>query len=156
MKQFVLAMLVLICVLSVRQVVFGQTDPQLPAETAVSYSVAVYPPNATDPQGTVYAAQPVVYLLSQVQCGLTKRDLVPVANPTRMLARFDDPADATKDCEVNISSQVGTLTMGSYRISVRANGLSASGPWSEFSESFNRVPVAPHAVTRVRVFPSSP
>ena len=127
---------------------------QLTPEPTVNYSVALYASTATDPNVSPFVTGPTVYPLSQVQCGLAKvtGSGGTLNNPTK--ARFDDPADATKDCEINVVAQVAALANGSgYKAAMRANGATTFSPWSAFSNSFNRVPVAPPVVTGARILP---
>ncbi len=91
---------------------------------------------------------------SQVTCNLAKATVPPgvLVNPT--MIRFDDPADVTKDCQVNPSVAqplLAAVPFGSgIRGSVRARGATTISVWT-LSNPFDRaaVPVAP--VTNVRV-----
>lgn len=128
---------------------------QLTPEPTINYTLAVYASTATDPNTSPHVGTDVVYPVAIVQCGLTPKATPPASinNPTH--SRFDDPADATKDCEVNMLTQVAALPVANgYKAAIKANGATTSSLYSGFSSnSFNRVPVAPPLVTGVRITP---
>jgi hypothetical protein len=75
-----------------------------------------------------------------VICGQTKDPTVVqgVVNPTRVV--FDDPADNQKDCQITITTQVSAVTLGiGYRFALKANAGPAASPFSNLSNTWNRV-----------------
>lgn len=91
---------------------------------------------------------------SQVTCGLPKLVITgTVVNPTEIW--FDDPADSTKDCQVQPSVAAAiyaAVNEGTgYRLAIRARGATTVTLWSLSTNPFDRVAVPPAVVTGVRV-----
>lgn len=89
-----------------------------PAFAQTTITIAIYPTTAADPNVATPSAAPVTYPMSGAACGQTKAPTPsnPI-NPT--LASFDDPADATKDCVLNIATQIAALASGNYKASAK-------------------------------------
>jgi hypothetical protein len=119
--------------------IFLSTAPVLAQQTQipVSYTVAIYAPSATNPN-TSTPISTAVYLVGQVPCGQVKLgEVLPLVNVNE--ARFDDPADPTKDCVANIAAQANALPEATgYRAALRANGTTQVGLYGAFTSPFER------------------
>lgn len=107
------------------------------AAQTTAYSVAVFGPTVTNPATATPIAPAVAYPVASVPCGQVKavETSPPIVNPYE--GRFDDPADATKDCAVPIESQILALPIGTnYKTAYRPVSGTTFGAWSPLSTSF--------------------
>lgn len=98
--------------------------------------------------------QPIsVTNFTAVNCGLSKYVVgAAVINPNDV--RFDDPADATKDCSnvATVSGPLAAVPFGTgYRVALRSRGATTVSGWSPLSNPFDRVANPPAPPTNVRV-----
>lgn len=115
----------------------------------VGYFMAGVDP-ATSPTAAPFKTDNVV--VTSVSCGQPKIAVVTgtVINPTEL--RFDDEADATKDCVVTTSTTLLTaLPFGTgYKVGLKRKSATDASAWSVLSNPFDRAaPLA--APTNVRV-----
>lgn len=90
-------------------------------------TIAVFPATASDPNTAVPIAAPVQYTPT---CGVTPKlvEITPIVNPNT--GAYDDPADASKDCTLNIAAQFSALPQGqTYKAAVKL-GVDPFGPFS--------------------------
>ncbi len=134
--------------------VSGAMSAQTP-EPVVSRDVAFWA-QGVDPNvpGSVSLTGVTNVPNSQVTCNLAHLNVPPgvLVNPTQI--RFDDPADVTKDCQVNPSVATPLLLAVPFgtgiRVGVRARGATTISVWT-LSNPFDRAAVPVVAVTNVRV-----
>lgn len=115
----------------------GRASAQIPPPQPTAVIVGIFANAATDPSVAVPAQTPVTYTLPSalVVCGQVKP--VPqsgLVNPNHGV--IDDPADGTKACIIDITTQrtalqagpaTGTVYKTAYRFVFGATG---NGPWT--------------------------
>lgn len=112
------------------------------------YSVGVFASTVTDANTATPVVAPITYPIALVTCGLAKTTVtgVPI-NPTT--ARFDDPADATKDCSINVTNQIKALPAAiGYKSAAQTLEGTVASIWSNLSNPFDKKPIP---VTGLRI-----
>ena len=137
MKTFVSFLVLVMLSLSA---VFAAPEP------TVSYTVNILDPGVTNPNTPTRSGS---FAASTATCNLAKV-AASAENPT--FVRFDDPADVSKDCRIDVTSLFATLPYADgYRFVIRAHGASIVGEWSALSDPFDYVP--PYVTTPENVRP---
>ena len=96
---------------------------------ATSYTVGVWPSSATDPSLPPSSSR--TYAGDLVTCALAKVRVSTGVGAPREL-RWDDPADLTRDCALNVTQQFATAT-GTYRLAVSRTIDTRANDWSAFA-----------------------
>jgi hypothetical protein len=126
---------------------------QIAPEPVVSRDVAYFNAGVDPAAGGQPVQPPNNYPASAAVCGQAKVNPGTVTNPTEI--RFDDPADATRDCVVPASTAGGDLASipfgTGYRAAARARGANTVSVWSALSNPFDIARVPPATPTGVRV-----
>lgn len=82
------------------------------------------------------------YPMERVSCGHLKTEPSPDGVPNPIAMSFDDPADATKECRIDVRTAVLSLPLGTgYKAAlryVRADGVMSS--WDFIPNTFRRAP----------------
>lgn len=119
---------------------------------ATSYTVTIWPVLSTGVPSSTPITPSVTYLAAVVPCGQPHlpASVAPIVNPTE--ARFDDPANTTLDCVINITKQVTDLVPGTYLAAWQLNSASGPSNYGALTDPFVRRlgPPNPPAHPRLR------
>lgn len=96
-----------------------------PPAFAQAATVAVFAPTVTNPN----AATPLSSAVYTPTCNLAvANEILPILNPVE--GRYADPANATRDCSVNIAAQIAALPTGTGYVGAVKVGTGVYGPLS--------------------------